>query len=66
MYNGHNLLNINASDRCWYSCKVLDVLFTKEEQQNGCIEPSGTGKFLTLNVDRLKILKGNEILTHKW
>jgi hypothetical protein len=65
MYNGHNLLNINASDRYRYSCKVLDVLFTKKEQKIGCIEPSGTGKFLTLKVDRLKILKGNVILTHK-
>ena len=63
MYNGQNLINVNASDRCRYSCKVLDILFTKKEQQNGCIEPSGTGKFATLNVDRLKILKRYVILT---
>jgi hypothetical protein len=38
---------------------VLDVLFTKEEQKNGCIEPSGAGAFLTLDIEKLKILKGN-------
>ena len=59
MYSGQNILNINASDRCRYACKVLDALFTKEEQKSGSIEPNGTGVFSSLDKDKLKILKGN-------
>ena len=58
MYNGQNILNINASDRCRYPCKVLDILFSREEQKIGCVEPSGAGALNTLDVEKLKILKG--------
>ena len=47
-----------ASDRYRYCCKLLDKLFTRQEQACGAVEPSGAGKFLTLDIERLDILKG--------
>ena len=54
-----------ASDRYRYCCKLLDKLFTRQEQACGAVEPIGAGNFLTLDVERLAILKGKNFMNNK-
>ena len=58
MFNEQNLLSIHASDHSRYACKLLDQLFSKEEQAIGHVEPTDAGAFATLDKEKLKILKG--------
>jgi hypothetical protein len=54
-----------ASDRYRYCCKSLDKLFSRQEQARGAVEPTGAGNFLTLDVERLAILKGKNFMNNK-